>query len=61
MSIKGLCNQNYFIKTRPALSWDQALLSFRLVDRFSEGKANRKVAHADVPELRTYVIIILFA
>ena len=49
------------LKTRPALSWDQALLSFRLVDRFPESKANRKVAHADIPELRTYVIIILFA
>ena len=32
-------------KTCPALSWDQALLSFPLVKRFSAAKANRKISH----------------
>ena len=33
------------LKTCPALSWDQALLSFSWVNRFLAGKANRKVSH----------------
>ena len=34
-----------FPTTRPALSWDQALLSFSRVNRFPSGKANRKVSY----------------
>ena len=32
-------------KTCPALSWDQAMLSFSWVNRFQASKANRKVSH----------------
>ena len=41
-------------KTCPALSWDQALLSFFWVNRFRAGKANRKVSHL-VQHLCTWI------
>ena len=41
-------------KTCPALSWDQALLSFFLVNRFQASKANRKVSHL-VQHLCTWI------
>ena len=34
-----------FSMTRPALSWDQLLLSFPLVKRFPAGNVNWKVSH----------------
>ena len=41
-------------KNRPALRWDQALLSFS--SRFSAAKANRKVSHFIVQYLCTWII-----
>ena len=42
-------------KTRPAISWDQALLSFSWVNRFPAAKANRKVSHFIVQYLCTWI------
>ena len=41
-------------KTCPALSWDQALLSFSWVNWFQPSKANRKVSHL-VQYLSTWI------
>ena len=45
-------------KTRPAISWDQALLSFSWVNRFPAAKANRKVSHFIVQYLCTWITCV---